>query len=47
MEQAKKPYEQPSVTVLDEDELLKMFQLTAAEISVASCWWGSCPTGCP
>jgi len=47
MEQVQKPYEQPLITVLNEDELLKMFQLTAAEISVASCWWGSCPTGCP
>jgi hypothetical protein len=40
-------YERPSVTVLEEEELLKMFQMTAAEISVASCWWASCPTGCP
>ena len=35
-------YEPPSVTVLDEEELLKIFQMTAAEISVAACWWGSC-----
>lgn len=41
------PYEPPSLKVLDEEELLKIFQMTAAEISVASCWWGSCPTGCP
>jgi hypothetical protein len=47
MDQMQKPYEQPTVTVLDEDELLKFFQLTAAEISVASCWWASCATGCP
>ena len=40
-------YERPSVTVLEEEELLKIFQMTAAEISVASCWWGACPTGCP
>jgi hypothetical protein len=40
-------YERPSITVMDEEELLKVFQLTAAEISVASCWWGACPTGCP
>ena len=40
-------YERPSVTVLEEDELLKVFQLTAAEISVASCWWATCPTACP
>ena len=40
-------YERPSITVMDEEELLKVFQMTAAEISVASCWWGGCPTGCP
>jgi hypothetical protein len=32
----------PSVTVLGEEDLLKVFQMTAAEISVAGCWWGSC-----
>jgi len=32
-------YDKPSVTVLDEDELLNVFQMTAAEISVAMCWW--------
>ncbi|GAB3778033.1 hypothetical protein GCM10028796_57890 [Ramlibacter monticola] len=37
----------PSVKVLDEEDLLKVFQITAAEISVASCWWGACSVGCP
>ena len=40
-------YERPSIRVLDEEELLKIFQMTAAEISVASCWWGACTVGCP
>lgn len=40
-------YERPSLRVLDEEELLNIFQMTAAEISVASCWWVSCPAGCP
>ena len=41
-------YEPPSLRVLDEDELLNIFQMTAAEISVASCWWASCPSAnCP
>jgi PqqD family protein of HPr-rel-A system len=40
-------YASPSVTVLDEDDLLKVFQMTAAEISVAVCWWGACTRGCP
>ena len=42
----KHPYEAPSIKVLDEEELLKVFQMTAAEISVASCWWGACSVGC-
>ena len=40
-------YEAPAIRVLDEDELLNIFQMTAAEISVASCWWSSCSPGCP
>jgi hypothetical protein len=44
---AHEKYEAPTVTVLDEDELLNIFQMTAAEISVASCWWMPCSTGCP
>jgi hypothetical protein len=42
----KHSYEAPSIKVLDEEELLKIFQMTAAEISVASCWWGACSVGC-
>jgi hypothetical protein len=44
---ADEKYEEPTVTVLDEDELLNIFQMTAAEISVASCWWMPCSMGCP
>ena len=40
-------YTPPSVKVLDEEDLLKVFQMTAAEISVAICWWGACTAGCP
>jgi len=40
-------YAPPSVKVLDEEDLLKVFQITAAEISVASCWWAACTAGCP
>ena len=43
-----KAYESPTIKVLDEEELLNLFQMTAAEISVASCWWSNCATpGCP
>ena len=40
-------YAPPSVEVLGEEDLLKAFQMTAAEISVALCWWGACTAGCP
>ena len=40
-------YESPSIRVLNEEELLNIFQMTAAEISVASCWWNPCTAGCP
>jgi len=32
-------YVKPTVAVLDEEELLSVFQMTAAEITVAMCWW--------
>jgi len=35
-------YASPAVEVLGEEDLLKVFQMTAAEISVAGCWWGNC-----
>ena len=41
------PYTAPSVRQVTEEEVLAAFQMTAAEISAASCWWVSCPTGCP
>ena len=44
---ARPPYEPPAVRVLSEDEVLAAFQMTAAEISAASCWWMPCTTGCP
>jgi hypothetical protein len=32
-------YETPRITVLDPTEVLTVFQMTAAEISAAGCWW--------
>jgi hypothetical protein len=32
-------YESPTITVLSDTELLNAFQMTAAEISAAGCWW--------
>ena len=47
MDERTTPYEAPSITVLDEEELLNVFQMTASEISAASCWWNACPSNCP
>ena len=41
-------YEVPKITVMDRDEVLQAFQMTAAEISAAGCWWTpACPAGNP
>jgi hypothetical protein len=39
-------YEPPSLRVMNEDEVLAAFQLTATQISAAGCWWSPAPTGC-
>jgi hypothetical protein len=40
-------YHVPSIKVMDESEVLQAFQMTAAKISAAGCWWtcGLPPTG--
>lgn len=35
----KADYKTPSVTKMDRDEVLQAFQMTAAQISAAGCWW--------
>ena len=32
-------YQAPKITLLEADDVLRMFQMTAAEISAAGCWW--------
>jgi hypothetical protein len=32
-------YVPPTITLLDRDEVLQAFQMTAAQISAAGCWW--------
>jgi hypothetical protein len=32
-------YLRPTIRALDEKDLLTAFQMTAAEISAAGCWW--------
>jgi hypothetical protein len=34
-------YETPKITPLDRDEVLQAFQMTAAQISAAGCWWAA------
>ncbi len=36
---AKPVYETPKITPMDRDEVLQAFQMTAAQISAAGCWW--------
>ena len=41
-------YEKPKVVQMDRDEVLRAFQMTAAEISAAGCWWTpACPVANP
>jgi len=35
-------YQAPSMKVMDESELLVSFQMSAARISAAGCWWAAC-----
>ena len=32
-------YETPKITSMDRDEVLRAFQMSAAQISAAGCWW--------
>jgi len=41
-EETRRLYVQPTLRVMDEGEILAAFQMTAARISAAGCWWGSC-----
>ena len=34
-------YEQPQITMMTDEEVLKAFQMTALEISAAGCWWSA------
>jgi hypothetical protein len=44
---ARPRYELPRITPMDRDEVLQAFQMTAAQISAAGCWWTSACTGTP
>jgi hypothetical protein len=41
-------YESPKLTAMDRDEVLQVFQMSAAQISAAGCWWAAgCSTSTP
>jgi hypothetical protein len=35
-------YQTPSIRVMDESEVLIAFQMSAARIGAAGCWWAAC-----
>ena len=41
-----RPYQAPTIRELSEDEVLAAFQMSAAEISAAGCWWTLAPSPC-
>ena len=40
-------YQVPKITPMDRDEVLQAFQMSAAQISAAGCWWTTACTGVP
>lgn len=40
-------YEAPKITSMDRDEVLRAFQMSAAQISAAGCWWSPACTASP
>jgi hypothetical protein len=46
--QSRPRYEVPKITSMDRDEVLQAFQMSAAQISAAGCWWAAgCVTSVP
>jgi len=39
-------YERPSMTVMTDDEVLRAFQMTAAQIGAAAVWWSATCSAC-
>jgi hypothetical protein len=38
-------YEAPKITMMNRDDVLQAFQMTAAQISAAGCWWTTACAG--
>ena len=39
-------YEPPTVTVMTDEEVLRAFQMTAAQIGAAAVWWSASCSSC-
>jgi hypothetical protein len=39
-------YEAPTITVLSDEEVLRAFQMTAAQIGAAATWWSTSCSAC-
>jgi hypothetical protein len=39
-------YERPTITVVTEEEVLRAFQMTAAQIGAAAVWWSATCSAC-
>jgi len=39
-------YETPTISVLSDEEVLRAFQMTAAQIGAAATWWGPACSAC-
>ena len=44
--EARPRYEAPTVTVMTDDEVLRAFQMTAAQIGAAAVWWSASCSAC-
>ena len=43
---SKDAYETPTITPMSDDEVLRLFQVTAAEIGAAAVWWSASCSAC-
>jgi hypothetical protein len=40
--EGRRAYQAPSIKAMNETQVLEVFQMTAAKISAAGCWWTTC-----
>ena len=46
VQEVKATYEPPRIAVLSEEEVLRAFQMTAAQIGAAAVWWSASCSAC-